>query len=148
MIELVTSFNIIEAAEIHTISWRESHCDICTEEFIALHTTERQMAYLQGQMHRGAAIYLLSYSGKGVGIVSVQGSVIGDLYVLPAEQRKGYGTTLLRFAVQQCVDTPTLWVLDHNRQAIRLYERIGFRHTGARKILSSTLSELEMQYVP
>ena len=146
MIELVTSHNLKQAAEIHAISWRESHRDICSEEFIARHTTERQMGYLQAQMEKGASIYLLSDRGADIGIVSVQGNLIGDLYVLPSQQRKGYGTMLLRFAMERCVGKPTLWVLNHNRQAFRLYERNGFHLTGERKILSDTLSELQMEY--
>ena len=83
---------------------------------------------------------------KPVGIVSVEGDVIGDLYVLPDEQEKGYGTRLLRFAMGQCAGTPTLWVLDSNRRAMALYQRVGFRATGERHVLTDTLSEVEMRY--
>ena len=145
MIELVTSVNITQAAEVHAISWRESHRDICSEEFIAEHTTERQIEYLKSQMNKGAAIYLLSDAGKPVGIVSIRDDVVGDLYVLPDEQGRGYGTQLLHFAIERCAGTPTLWVLNQNQRAIRLYERNGFRLTGERKELSETLSELQMR---
>ena len=145
MIELVNSANIRQAAEVHAISWRESHRDICSEEFIAVHTTERQIEYLKSQMKKGAAIYLLSDAGKPVGIVSIRDDVVGDLYVLPDQQGRGYGTQLLRFAIEKCVGTPTLWVLNQNQRAIRLYERNGFRLTGERKELSETLSELQMR---
>ncbi len=146
MIELVTSANIRQAAEVHAISWQDSHRAICSAEFIALHTTQRQMGYMQGLMDNGADIYLLSDSGKAVGIVSVQGNVIADLYVLPTEQGKGYGTTLLRFAMERCDSTPTLWVLSSNRRAMNLYERLGFHATGECHILSEALSEIEMVY--
>ena len=145
MIELVNSANIRQAAEVHAISWRESHRDICSEEFIAVHTTERQIEYLKSQMKKGAAIYLLSDAGKPVGIVSIRDDVVGDLYVLPDEQGRGYGTQLLHFAIERCAGTPTLWVLNQNQRAIRLYERNGFRLTGERKELSETLSELQMR---
>ena len=145
MINLVCDANIRQAAEVHAISWRESHRDICSEEFIAVHTTERQIEYLKSQMKKGAAIYLLSDAGKPVGIVSIRDDVVGDLYVLPDQQGRGYGTQLLRFAIEKCVGTPTLWVLNQNQRAIRLYERNGFRLTGERKELSETLSELQMR---
>ena len=144
MIQLVEKHTLHLAAEIHAISWRASHRSFCSAEFIALHTTERQIGYLKGRMESGADIYLLFVSGKGVGVVSVQDSLIGDLYVLPEEQRKGYGTMLLRFAVGKCTEVPTLWVLDNNWSAIRLYERAGFHLSGARNRLSETLAELEM----
>ena len=147
MIELVTSNNIRRAAEVHAISWRDSHRDICNEDFIALHTTERQIGYLQRQMEKGADIYLLSDLGKDLGIVSVLGDLIGDLYVRPDEQGRGYGTRLLQFAVEKCTGSPTLWVLNSNQRAIRLYERNGFQLTGEKEILSDTLAELEMKMV-
>ena len=146
MIESVTRDNLTQAASVHALSWRESHSDICTAEFIALHTTERQTRYLQGLMDRGASVYMLSDGEEPVGIVSVEGGVIGNLYVLPEEHGKGYGTQLLRFAMGKCAGTPTLWVLDTNRRAIAIYERNGFRATGQRHVLSDTLSEVEMRY--
>lgn len=146
MIELVTNANIGQAAEVHAISWRESHRDICTEEFIAAHTTERQVRYLKSQLDNGAEIYLMSDKTRPVGIVSLLGDVIGDLYMLPDEQGRGYGTKLLRFAMEKCTGTPTLWVLSSNRRAMNLYERLGFHATGECHILSETLSEIEMVY--
>ena len=71
--------------------------------------------------------------------------MIGDLYILPDAQGKGYGTKLLDFAIGRCSDIPTLWVLSNNEGAQRLYERNGFCMTGNRHMLSETLSELEMK---
>ena len=147
MIELVTSSNITQAAEVHAISWRESHRDFCSKEFVDIHTAERQIKYLQSQMKNGTDFYLLSDAGKPVGIVSIRDNVVGDLYVLPDEQGRGYGTQLLHFAIERCAGTPTLWVLNQNQRAIRLYERNGFRLTGERKELSETLSELQMRLI-
>ena len=67
---------------------------------------------------------------KPVGIVSVTGSLIEDLYVLPDLQNRGYGTELLRFAMRQCKDTPVLWILENNTDAERLYRRMGFQEPG------------------
>ena len=145
-IELVSDYKLKQAAEVHAESWRESHRSICSEEFIAIHTTERQMKYLQKHMEEGANIYLLSNNDKAVGIVSVQDNLIADLYVKPEEQRNGYGTRLLRYAVEKCHGTPVLWVLDRNRTAISLYEKCGFHKTGEKKILSPSLLELKMVY--
>ena len=146
MINLVCDANIRQAAEVHAISWRESHRGICSEAFIAVHTTERQMGYLQSQMDKGADVYLLYDGTRPVGIVSLLGEMIGDLYVLPDEQGRGFGTELLHFAMEKCEGTPTLWVLNSNRRAMKLYERLGFRATGERHVLSETLSEIEMLY--
>lgn len=46
--------------------------------------------------------------------------LIENLYILPDEQCKGYGTQLLEFAIQQCKGIPTLWILDINYIAYSL----------------------------
>ena len=78
----------------------------------------------------------------------MNGNTIEDLYVLPQEQNKGYGTELLLFAIRQCPSQPVLWILENNRDAQRLYERHGFYLTGKSHQLSDTLSELELILKP
>ena len=142
MIERVNVQTLDQAAVIHAVSWQASHSGFCSAQFVAAHTPERQRNYLAEKMAHGTSVYLLS-DGAPVGIVSVTGSLIEDLYVLPQAQRRGYGTRLLRFAIGQCADRPTLWILDNNAGARRLYERNGFRFTGNVHRLSDTLTELE-----
>ena len=145
-IVLVTEENLRQAAAVHAVSWRESHRDICSAEFVAAHTTERQMDYIRREMARGKRFFLLE-DEVAVAVVSLQGSVIGDLYVDPSMQGKGYGTALLKFAMAQCQEVPVLWVLSTNERAARLYQRIGFSATGRQKVLSAALREIEMRYV-
>ena len=122
----VDKTNLLQAATIHSISWKESHLAFCTPDFIELHTPDRQREYLSSKMNSGTKIYMLVDEGP-VGIVSVTNSLIEDLYVLPDFQNMGYGTKLLQYAVGQCADTPTLWILDHNTRAEKLYRRMGFK---------------------
>ncbi len=145
MIQPVTPSNLMQAAAIHAESWQASHREICTPEFLALHTPERQARYLASEMEKGARLYLLTEE-KPVGIVSVHDSRIENLYVLPSEQNKGYGTRLLTFAMQQCTDCPTLWILNTNTGAKRLYERHGFQPTGNTVQHTGGLYELELQF--
>jgi GNAT superfamily N-acetyltransferase len=79
-----------------------------------------------------------------VGVVSVKGSLIENLYILPEEQRKGYGTKLLFFAMEKCEGTPVLWILGNNSAAYSLYTKYGFKLTGKRNELSDTVYEIEM----
>jgi ribosomal protein S18 acetylase RimI-like enzyme len=144
MIQLVTNDNLYQAAVIHSAAWKQSHSSFCTPEFVSIHTPERQMGYLNSVLEKGAKLYMLVVSEKPVGIVSVLGGVIENLYVLPEEQGKGYGTQLLQFAVERCEGHAKLWVLNNNLGARRLYERIGFAATGEVKRLSETLAEIEM----
>ena len=145
MIERVDSSNIQLAGRIHSIAWQESHRSFCSPDFIGAHTPERQTEYRRGKLTGGSAVYLLT-DGEPVGIISVTGSLIEDLYVLPDFQNRGYGTRLLRYAMEQCSGIPTLWILENNLRAAQLYHRLGFRETGQRKMITNGLDEIEFAY--
>ena len=139
----VDETNLLQAATIHSVSWKESHRSFCTPDFIELHTAERQRDYLSGKMNSGTKIYLLIIDNKPIGIVSITNSLIEDLYVLPDLQNMGYGTQLLQYAISQCADTPTLWILENNTRAEKLYRRMGFKKTGKKNSITDGLDEIE-----
>ena len=119
------------AAEVHAVSWQDSHRSFCPPDFVAAHTPERQYRYLADKAASGSRIFLLLREGETpVGVVTVTGDLIADLYILPEERNKGYGTVLLQYAMGQCAGSPTLWILENNTRAERLYRRNGFRPTG------------------
>lgn len=140
----VTEQNISNAGWIHSKSWKESHQSFCSPEFVEKHSAEAQTAYLRREIADGKQVYML-VDGSPVGIVSVQDSLIENLYILPRKQNRGYGTRLLEFAVSQCQSLPTLWILSNNEAAYRLYTRYGFWKTGSRKQLKDDLYELELK---
>ena len=142
MIISVDQANLVQAAAIHSISWQESHRAFCTSDFIELHTPDRQLEYLNSKMNNGTKIYMLVEEDP-VGIVSVTRGLIEDLYILPDKQNMGYGTKLLQYAIAQCTDTPTLWILENNTGAERLYSRMGFVKTGKKNPITSELDEIE-----
>nr|AHF25510.1 putative acetyltransferase [uncultured bacterium Contigcl_7] len=142
MIIPVDRTNIHQAAAIHSLSWQESHRSFCSADFIALHTPEHQQEYLSEKISRGSRVFML-VDGEPAAVVSVTGSLIEDLYVLPGRQNKGYGTLLLEYAVRQCTGTPTLWILENNKGAERLYRRMGFRKTGRVHAVTDGLDEIE-----
>ena len=142
MIISVDVTNLLQAATIHSIPWKESHRAFCMPDFVASHTPDRQRNYLSNKMNSGTKIYML-VEEKPIGIVSVTNSLIEDLYVLPDMQNMGYGTKLLQYAIDQCTDTPTLWILENNINAERLYQRMGFMRTGRRNSIASGLDEIE-----
>jgi len=142
----VTEQNIAEAGRIHSESWMESHRSFCSAEFVEKHTPIAQAEYLRREMAAGKKVYMLT-DEHPVGIVSVYGDLIENLYVLPSEQRKGYGTELLKFAMQKCSGIPCLWILNNNEGARRLYARYGFKETGNRKQLQDTLYEIELSQI-
>ena len=139
----ITENNLCEAGKIHAESWQESHRGFCAEEFVARHTKEAQTEYIRSEIAKGKAFYML-VDFKPVGIVSVKGCLIENLYILPDEQRKGYGSMLLQYAIQQCAGVPTLWILSNNKRASAFYRKHGFAESGKRKALRNDLFELEM----
>ena len=146
MILSVDQSNIKEAAAVHAASWQASHRAFCSADFVALHTPKRQEAYISQKMSEGSRFFLLK-DPLPLAVVSVRDSLIEDLYVLPEAQGKGYGTTLLRFAVSQCTGVPTLWILENNERAAALYRRIGFSETGRRNTVTRGLDEVEFAMV-
>lgn len=139
----VTEQTIADAGRIHSESWRASHSGFCSAEFVERHTPAAQVDYLRREMACGKRVYLL-VDVSPVGVVSVQGNRIENLYVLPAEQNKGYGTVLLKHAVRCSEGVPTVWVLHHNDGARRFYRRNGFREAGREKRLNEHLREVEL----
>ena len=109
----VDEASIAEAGRVHSESWKESHRSFCSAEFVEKHTPSVQAEYLLREMNAGKSIYML-IDKYPVGIVSVHGSLIENLYVLPSEQRKGYGSQLLHYAIQRCSGIPCLWILNNN----------------------------------
>lgn len=147
MITLVTSPKQLEiAAKIHSISWQASHAAFCTPEFLVKHDIPHQLAYLKDEIAMGKTLYMLTDTAP-VAIVTLYENLIENLYVLPDKQGMGYGTRLLRYAMDLC-QTPTLQVLDNNVSAIALYQKIGFTFTGQANAITETLSEIEMVYLP
>ena len=132
-----------KAAEVHAVAWQDSHRSFCPPDFVAAHTPERQYGYLRDKAEAGSRIFLLLREETPVGVVTVTGSVIADLYVLPEAQNRGYGTYLLRHAVEQCEGSPTLWILENNTGAERLYRREGFLPTGRVLAHPGGLDEIE-----
>ena len=143
MIIPVSEQNIADAAAIHSIAWKESHRAFCTPGFTEMHTPERQLQYIRDKMKEGTEFFML-VDEEPVGIVSVTNSLIEDLYVLPKKQNMGYGTKLLQFAVGQCTDIPSLWILENNVHAERLYDRMGFTRTGRIHAITNGLDEIEL----
>jgi GNAT superfamily N-acetyltransferase len=143
MIIPVNEARLDDASMVHAVSWQESHRSFCDAAFVERHDAAHQKEYIRKKMADGSAFYLLLEEDRPVGVVSVLGGLIEDLYVLPAEQNRGYGTRLLHFAMERCDSAPTLWILENNANAERFYRRNGFRPTGRRNHITAKLDEIE-----
>ena len=134
--------DFLAAGAVLSQAWQASH-SFCTPDFLARHTPEERTEYLKAETRQGKRVFTITNDSKVFGLVSLHGSEIGDLYVLPEAQGLGYGRLLLDFAVRQASGTPTLWILETNTAARRFYENAGFTFTG-RENRSGRLTEREM----
>lgn len=78
MVIKVCNENITSAAEIHSLSWKESHKHFCDPKFIDLHSVEHQTEYLLNEISKGKEVYML-IKNRPVGIVSVKDNFIENL---------------------------------------------------------------------
>ncbi|MDO4469168.1 MAG: GNAT family N-acetyltransferase [Bacillota bacterium] len=143
MIVTVDRTNLLQAAMIHSISWKESHRFFCASDFVKMHTFERQREYIRKKMNCGSKFYML-VEDIPIGVVSVKECLIEDFYILPDKQKMGYGTKLLQFAIEQCTGIPTLWILENNTNAKRLYHKMGFQETGRTHTITEGIDEIEL----
>ena len=127
MITEVREINISDAAKVYMESWKDSHKDICSFEFIEKHDLNYMINYLNEKIKSNHNIFIDYINEKPVGIVGINPSdeEICLLYVLPDEQGKGFGTELLDFALSKCKH-PYITVLDTNTKAIKFYSKRGF----------------------
>lgn len=132
----VTKINFTEAVHVYRDSWRESHKDICSIKFLQCRDYE---TYLQNHLQ---GMYLLT-DPEPVGIVRIFSGALSDLYIHPQKQGRGYGRILVSFATAH--NATRLTVLSSNKQAIALYQKMGFSFTGNEKQLRHDLWELEMK---
>ena len=137
-IQIVTEANFSQALAVYTESWRESHREICSPEFLE---SRDYAGYLRQRMD---GLYLVT-DGGAVGVFRLADGTLSDLYISPDRMGRGYGTACIRFALEQCRELG-LTVLSSNDRAIRLYEKMGFRFTGRDIQLKNGLLEREMRY--
>ncbi len=143
MIIKITEDNIFEAAVIHSVSLQYSNRVFYSTEFIPKHDDiEFQADCLLSKIKNGTDLYMLIVLDKAVGIVSVTNNLIDDLYVLPEEQNKGYGSILLKHALSCIEGDAFLWTLENNNDAKKLYQQEGFKTTGKINHLGN-LNEIE-----
>ena len=112
-------------------------------------TEQQEIDYIKDKMDNNATMFSMLEKGtnKFIGNIEFFNRVFEEaewgIVITTSMQNKGYGTLLLEYAVRQCTGTPTLWILENNKGAERLYRRIGFRKTGRVHAVTDGLDEIE-----
>ena len=70
MITKVAKENIIDAAKVYMDSWKESHKDICSAEFIEKHDLNYMINFLSEKIKNDYLIFI-SYDNDPEGIVAI-----------------------------------------------------------------------------
>jgi ribosomal protein S18 acetylase RimI-like enzyme len=91
-----------------------------------LHTVEEDRAFFRERVFTECEVWVAERDGALVGMCAFRPGWLDHLYVHPAHQGTGIGTALLRKALESN-DALQLWVFQSNENAIRFYERRGFR---------------------
>jgi ribosomal protein S18 acetylase RimI-like enzyme len=92
-----------------------------------LHTDSETRAWVREVVLPSYDVHVAEADGRVVGYAALSPHVLEQLYVLPAFQGMGIGTSLLDLAKGARPDGFQLWVFQRNVRARRFYEARGFR---------------------
>jgi GNAT superfamily N-acetyltransferase len=119
-------------AELEVRAWRWAYVDLVAEEDMP--AVAERVARWAGADPDGTSVAELE--GRIVGVVQVAGDELRALYVEPAAQGAGLGTSLHDFARGQLVAAghveAVLWVFEGDGHARGFFERRGWAPDGAR----------------
>jgi GNAT superfamily N-acetyltransferase len=90
-----------------------------------LHTPDEDRAFFRERLFAACEMWGAFAGNDMTGFIAFRESWIDQLYVLPAAQGNGVGTSLLKIA-QDTFAHLQLWTFQRNANARRFYERRGF----------------------
>ncbi len=91
-----------------------------------LHTPEEHLAFYSNVVFPKSEIWATEQAGTITGFIVFRPGWLDHLYVRPAHQRRGIGSTLLALALASA-ERLRLWTFQCNQDARLFYERHGFR---------------------
>ena len=141
MIRPATQDDARAIAELEVRAWRWAYVDFVAEEEMPS-VAERAAAW-EGK----DGIFVAEVEDRIVGVVQVLDGELRGLYVEPAAQGAGLGTSLYDFARERLraagYAEAVLWVFEGNGHARGFYERRGWVADGARR---EAAGALEVRY--
>jgi GNAT superfamily N-acetyltransferase len=133
-------------AQIQVVTWQHAYRDILPASFLEGLDAERSAASWRTVVADPRRITLVVAAPDLVGFCTAGPARGGEasnhrgeveaIYIHPAEQRRGFGTSLIRAAMQWLAEASlhpvVVWALEANRPAHRFYERLGARQVDQR----------------
>jgi GNAT superfamily N-acetyltransferase len=96
-------------------------------------------------------VHVAEEDGEPVGVVTVGGEFLAQLYVLPGQQGTGVGSALHDLALERLRargnGRAKLWCLEENVSARRFYERRGWELTEETRVVPFPPNPTDVQYV-
>lgn len=133
-------------ARVHVVSWKATYAGMLPDDYLAGLSYERQRSrweQILGAQNRHSFVLVAERDGRIVGFASGGREREGDafytgelyaIYLVPEEQRHGYGRRLVAAVVEGLVAgghrAMLVWVLAANTPARVFYERLGGRFVG------------------
>jgi ribosomal protein S18 acetylase RimI-like enzyme len=132
-------------ASIHAASWQAAYRGLLPDPFLAGEVARERAAYWHARLAAPGAerrlVLIAQREREALGFMCAErqpdspwGVLLDNLHTLPAQQRIGAGTLLMRAAqdwARACGEAQLyLYVLEGNAAAIAFYERHGWRLSG------------------
>jgi len=100
--------------------------------------------------NRDVEVHIAELDDVPAGVVSLGGEFLSELYVLPAHQGLGVGSTLHDLALERLrargQKQVKLWTLEENWPARRFYERRGWVLTDETRVVPFPPNPIDVQY--
>ena len=144
---------------VHYTAWLETYAGMLPDGFLATRSSEKSAEMFLANQCRDTVVAevrgnIVGFCGWGAFRDNIQNGGIGEIYgiyLLNEYKRMHLGQRMMEYATAQLkasgYEKIGLWVLTDNMDAIRFYEKQGFRHSGIHKEADLGETVLELLYV-
>jgi len=121
VIRAAVSSDAGEIAEVHTVAMR-----VAMPYLPHLHTDEDTRGWVANVVLPQQEVWVAEADGRVVGVTSLEGDMVQQLYILPGYQGIGIGSALLSLAKSRRPGGLRLYAFQRNTRARTFYEHRGF----------------------
>ncbi|MGD9085857.1 MAG: GNAT family N-acetyltransferase [Desulfobacterales bacterium] len=132
LIRRIQPSDLPHIAAVQIESWKDAYTEALPAAYLADQVTEDLEHHWSEVAIQPEDIVRVAEDGGIIGFISVwcrPDPFIDNLHVKPAHRSKGVGSKLMASAARQMLrqghSSAYLWVVEKNRRAIQLYERLG-----------------------